>query len=89
MTNEELRAAMRAELNLDILTLEDCNYRFKKMGQTAVVNDGKLLGFINEAELPHRPQGNYIEKYVPIKGGNGLLLVYYEELGGELNAKAS
>ena len=36
-------------MNLETVTIEDCLDAYEKRGMTAIINDGKLLGF-NEKE---------------------------------------
>ena len=36
-------------INLDVVTVDDCLDAYERRGITAIINDGKLLGF-NEKE---------------------------------------
>lgn len=36
------------ELNLEVVTLEDCMNLYTLKGITTLINDGKLIGFVEE-----------------------------------------
>lgn len=37
-------------MNLDVITIQDCLDMYEKKGQVAIINDGKVVGFISEKD---------------------------------------
>lgn len=37
-------------MNLEVITIQDCLDMYEKKGQSIIINDGKVVGFISEKD---------------------------------------